>query len=263
MLIAGFLLAHGAQAATPILPTMMKIPQGKVRTNACPDGKPVCSELVFTQRVVDVAAFEMSATEVTFAEWDACVEDNACEAPESGWAYENRPVAAPCVEGSPCQYPADQGWGRGRRPVIDVSWEDVQRYLAWLNAKTGDHYRLPTSAEWEYAALAGATTTFPWGAKLGKNNAVCDGCGSRWDDKQTAPVASFKPNRFGLYDMVGNVAEWVSSCLASRKRGSEECNTYLYRGSSWGTVARNADPRFYQDATGNRRENYIGFRLAR
>jgi len=262
-LIAGALLAHGAFAATPILPTMAKIPQGKVQTDACPAGQSVCSELVFTQRVVDIAPFEMGATEVTFDEWDACVQDNACEAPASEWAYENRPVAPPCVEGAVCQYPADEGWGRGKRPVIHVSVEDVQRYLAWLNARTGDHYRLPTSAEWEYAALAGATTAFPWGGKLGKNNANCDGCGSRWDNKQTAPVASFKPNRFGLYDMVGNVSEWVSTCFPSRKRGSEECNTYLHRGSSWQTVARSADPRFYQNEQGNRRENYIGFRLAR
>jgi len=167
MPIAGLLLAHGALAATPILPTMMKIPQGKVRTDECPVGKSVCSELVFTPRVVRIPAFEMAATEVTFDEWDACVQDNACEAPVSEWAYENRPVAPPCVEGAVCQYPADEGWGRGKRPVIHVSVEDVQRYLGWLNTKTGDHYRLPTSAEWQYAALAGAPPPF-----LGATNSV-------------------------------------------------------------------------------------------
>jgi sulfatase modifying factor 1 len=264
MLIVVCSFAHVALAAEPAIePTLVKIPQGKIQTTACPAGTTICPEGDYIRRVVDVPAFEMGATEVTFAEWDACVKDNACAAPVSNWAYENRPVAPPCVEDTPCQYPADQGWGRGKRPVINVSWEDVQRYLTWLNAKTGGHYRLPTSAEWEYAALAGATTAFPWGAKPGKNNANCDGCGSKWDNKQTAPVASFKPNRFGLHDMIGNVAEWVSTCYPSRKPGSQECSTYIYRGGAWPSVARNMDPRGYQALFGNLREDYIGFRLAR
>jgi formylglycine-generating enzyme required for sulfatase activity len=262
--LAACLFAHVAMAATPALePTLIKIPHGKIQTMACPAGTAVCPAHEYVSQVVDVAAFELGATEVTFAEWDACVQDNGCAAPVSEWAYENRPVAPPCVEDIPCQYPADQGWGRGKRPVIDVSWEDVQRYLTWLNAKTGGNYRLPTSAEWEYAALAGATTTFPWGARPGRNNANCDGCGSKWDNRQTAPVASFKPNRFGLHDMIGNVAEWVSSCLPARSPGSQTCNTYLYRGGSWQSAAKNLDPRGYHALYGNLRENHIGFRLAR
>lgn len=264
LLIATCLFAQGALAAElPLAPTLVKIPQGKIQTTACPAGITVCPYDDYVRQVVKVDAFELGATEVTFDEWNACVKDDACASPVSGWAYENRPVAPPCVEGTACQYPADQGWGRGKRPVINVSWDDVQRYLTWLNAKTGDHYRLPSTAEWEYAALAGASTRYSWGDKLGKKNANCDGCGSPWDNKQTAPVASFKPNRFGLYDMVGNVNEWVSTCFPSREPGSRECNTYIYRGGAWPSVARNMDPRGYQDLYGNLRKDYIGFRIAR
>jgi sulfatase modifying factor 1 len=264
MLIAMCMFSCTALAAEPaVAPALIKIPQGKINTAACPAGKTICPEGDYVRQVVDVAAFEMGATEVTFAEWDACVQDNACAAPQSGWAYEHRPVVAPCVEGVPCQYPDDQGWGRDQRPVINVSWEDVQRYLTWLHAKTGVPYRLPTSAEWEYAALANATTTFPWGAKLGKNNANCHGCGSKWDNQQTAPVASFKPNRFGLHDMIGNVSEWVSTCFPSREPGSQECNTYIYRGGAWPSTAKAMDPRGYQALFGNLRKDYIGFRIAR
>jgi formylglycine-generating enzyme required for sulfatase activity len=74
-------------------------------------------------------------------------------------------------------------------------------------------YRLLTEAEYEYATRAGTETAYPWGAEIGKGNANCNGCGSQWDGKQTAPVGSFAPNRFGLYDMVGNVWEWVEDCV--------------------------------------------------
>jgi len=77
-----------------------------------------------------------------------------------------------------------------------------------LKTKTGKDYRLLSEAEWEYAARARSTTAYPWGDAIGKGNANCDGCGSKWDNKQTAPVGSFKPNAFGLFDMVGNVWQW-------------------------------------------------------
>ncbi|MGW8390885.1 formylglycine-generating enzyme family protein [Pseudoduganella sp. HUAS MS19] len=263
MLALAGLLAHDAMAVEVISPALVKVPAGRIETGACPDGKQICPEPDYVRQLVEVNAFEIGATEVTFAEWDACVKDNACTSPVSDWAYENRPVVAPCVQDAPCQYPADQGWGRGKRPVINVSWDDVQGYLKWLNAKTGQRYRLPTSAEWEHAALAGAATGYPWGEKLGKNNANCGGCGSKWDNRQTAPVASFKPNRFGIHDMSGNVAEWVSSCFPSREPGSQECKTYIYRGGSWQSVAKAMDPRGYDALFGNLRHNYIGFRLAR
>ena len=108
--------------------------------------------------------------------------------------------------------PDDWGWGRGTRPVILVSWKDAKAYAAWLSKQTGKRYRLPTEAEWEYAARAGTGTKYSWGNSAGKNQANCKDCGSRWDNKKTAPVGSFAGNAFGLYDMHGNVWEWVEDC---------------------------------------------------
>jgi formylglycine-generating enzyme required for sulfatase activity len=94
-------------------------------------------------------------------------------------------------------------------PVINVSWNDANQYVAWLSELTRKEYRLLTEAEWEYAARADAMTRYLWGDDARRGNANCDGCGSRWDLQQTAPVGSFKPNAFGLHDMLGNVWEWV------------------------------------------------------
>jgi formylglycine-generating enzyme required for sulfatase activity len=100
----------------------------------------------------------------------------------------------------------------GLEPAIYVSWDDAKAYVAWLSRMTGKTYRLLTGAEWECAARAGTKTAYYWGNEIGKNNANCDGCGSQWDNKQTAPVGSFKSNAFGLYDMAGNVWQWVEDC---------------------------------------------------
>jgi formylglycine-generating enzyme required for sulfatase activity len=100
-------------------------------------------------------------------------------------------------------------WGRGPMPVVNVSWRDANQYVAWLSAFTRKQYRLLTEAEWEYAARAGTVTRYFWGDDPRGGNANCNGCGSKWDLQQTAPVGSLKPNGFGLYDMLGNVWEWV------------------------------------------------------
>lgn len=130
--------------------------------------------------------FAAGKYEVTFAEWDACVADGGCDG----------------------HRPDDQGWGRGRQPVINVNWDDARQYVRWLSQKTGNNYRLLTETEWEYAARAGTTTAYPWGDEIGSGNANCNGCGSQWDNRQPAPVGSFRANAFGLYDMNGNVCEW-------------------------------------------------------
>ncbi|MFZ6741993.1 formylglycine-generating enzyme family protein [Undibacterium sp. JH2W] len=249
--------------ASVIEPKLVSVQAGKIKTATCPAGMTICSYEEYLERLVNVPAFEIAETEVTFAEWDACVKDGGCASPVSEFVFENRPIKPPCVAGAACQYPDDESWGRGKRPVINVSWDDVQLYLKWLNVKTAGHYRLPTSVEWEYAAAAGASTDFPWGAKLGKNNANCDGCGSQWGGKQTAPVASFKPNRFGLYDMLGNVEEWVSTCFPSAQKGSRKCSTYAYHGGAWSSVAKSMGLKNFNELYGMLRKNYIGFRLAR
>jgi formylglycine-generating enzyme required for sulfatase activity len=130
--------------------------------------------------------------------------------------------------------------GRGQRAVVNVSWDDAQGYLQWLSAKTGDNYRLPTEAEWEYAARGGTKTGYWWGEEVGQNNANCLDCGSQWDNKFVAPVGSFKPNPFGLYDTAGNVWEWTCSEWQTDFNGSEaECAKpdasarRVSRGGSW------------------------------
>ena len=148
--------------------------------------------------------FAVSRFEVTFEEWDACVTVGGC-------TYS----------------PSDLGWGRGTRPVINVSWNDIQEYVTWLSKRTGKSYRLLSEAEWEYAARAGTSTKYFWGDEIGQNNANCVGCGSQWDRKQTAPVGSFGANAFGLYDMHGNVSEWTQDCDHKNYQGAPE------DGSAW------------------------------
>ena len=111
--------------------------------------------------------------------------------------------------------PGDKGWGRQRRPVINVSWIEANAYVRWLSDRLGERYRLPTAEEWEYAARAGSVTEYPWGEEVGRNRANCKGCGSRWDRRSTAPVGSFEENAWGLHDIVGNVCEWTCSTHAT------------------------------------------------
>lgn len=186
---------------------------------------------------------------VTFDEWDACVAAQGCS-----------------------HSPDDLGWGRGRRPVINVSWQDAQEYVSWLSTRTGKSYRLLSEAEWEYAARAGTTTRYPWGDAPGKNLANFVGSGSRWTGKQTAPVGSFPANGFGLYDMIGNVWAWVQDCWNESYDGAPpdglaweggDCGRRVLRGGSWSTlpVLARAACR-YRDGPADRGLN-VGFRLAR
>jgi formylglycine-generating enzyme required for sulfatase activity len=142
--------------------------------------------------------------------------------------------------------PSDQGWGRGRRPVINVSWDDAVAYCTWLSQQTGRTYRLPTEAEWEYAARAGTATCYWWGDEIGQGNANCDGGGSQWDTKQTAPVGSFQPNPFGLYDMAGNVWEWVQDPWHDDYQGASG------NGSAWILARSGFFKKLFGDAAARR-----------
>jgi formylglycine-generating enzyme required for sulfatase activity len=144
--------------------------------------------------------------------------------------------------------------------------------VAWLSKITGRSYRLLTEAEWEYAARAGTVTAYFWGDEIGEGNANCDGCGSRWDNRETSPVGSFKPNAFGLYDMAGNVWQWVEDCYDDNYDGSPgdgsawlsgDCSNHVIRGGSW-----NANPRNLRSASRTRnttvgRGGDLGFRVGR
>ncbi len=109
--------------------------------------------------------------------------------------------------------PDDKGWGRGNRPAVNVTWDDAVAYAAWLSAQTGERYRLPNESEWEYAVAGGAAGIYWWGNSLEAGKEVCLNCGSPWDGRGTAPVGSLDPNPMGLYDMGGNVMEWVADCM--------------------------------------------------
>ena len=166
--------------------------------------------------------FAISRYEISFEEWDLCILRGGC----NGYR------------------PNDEGWGRGRRPAVNVSWYDAQAYVEWLSRETDGTYRLPSESEWEYAARSGASTAFGWGSVAGRNNANCDGCASRWDNSRTAPVGSFPPNAFGLHDVHGNVWEWVEDCWEGRKRtrqtpfNKDGCAFRVLRGGSWTDKAK-------------------------
>jgi formylglycine-generating enzyme required for sulfatase activity/uncharacterized caspase-like protein len=155
-------------------------------------------------------------------------------------------------------------------PVVCISWNDAMAYAKWLSQQTGKQYSLPSEAQWEYAARAGTETKYWWGNNIGKNRANCDGCGSRWDDKSTAPVGSFASNPFGIYDTVGNVWEWCVDPWHSNYKGAPtdgqvwsggDESYRVLRGGSWLNspwLARSADR--YGDSSGGR-SDFCGFRV--
>ncbi len=167
-----------------------------------------------------------------------------------------------------------------RDPVVCVSWQDAKAYVGWLNSKLhgqapskGDgRYRLPSEAEWEYAARAGTRSARWWGDQVGSGNANCDRCGSRWDKKQPAPVGTFQNNPFGLTDVLGNAWEWMEDCWNETYTGAPAdgsawttgtCELRVISGGSWTNhpwLLRSADR---TRADQNKRANYIGFRVAK
>lgn len=197
-------------------------------------------------------ALAVARFETTFAEWDACVAAGGCG-----------------------RRPQDSGWGRGWQPVVNVSWADAQQYVAWLSRRTGKRYRLLTEAEWEYAARAGTDARYWWGNHAGRGDANCADCGSKWDGRQAAPVGRFAPNPFGLYDMHGNVSEWVEDCYhhefrnapGDGKAWTRDCgatsDTRIVRGGAWHGSTRSMRSTSRTSAAREYYDNRIGFRIAR
>jgi formylglycine-generating enzyme required for sulfatase activity len=195
-------------------------------------------------------SFAVGKYDVTFDEWDACVADGGCGALR----------------------PNDNGWGRGRQPVINVTWDDAQSYVIWLSRRTGQHYRLPSESEYEYVVRGGTSTVFWWGDNIGKGNAACEGCGTWWDDRQTAPVGSFKPNPFGVYDAIGNVTRWVQDIWHSNYDGAPADGSAwetgdpvrrVIRGGSWFNGQARQHAAFRNGDTPRVRNGKIGFRIVR
>jgi formylglycine-generating enzyme required for sulfatase activity len=199
-------------------PEMVVVPAGPLTIGSPPSDREASKDESPQQNVIFAKPFAVGRFPVTFDEWDACVAGGGC----NGYR------------------PRDEDWGRGRMPVIHVSWNDARAYTAWLSKTTGKSYRLLSEAEFEYAARAGTQTVYPWGNDIGKNNANCDDCGSAWDGKVqdgentgTAPVGTFPANLFGLYDMHGNVWQWVEDCYHKNYNGIPP------DGSAW---TRNCEP---------------------
>lgn len=213
-----------------VCPTMITLPTGSAElgagdgdTQASPNERPA-RPVTFTRM------FAISTREVTFSEWQACVNAGGCSAT-----------------------PSDNGWGQGNRPVINVSWDDAQKYVVWLSQTTGQSYSLPSEAQWEYAARAGDTGVLPGGsaaALCAFANGAAQESGLQWANKdcldpagdRTMPAGTLAPNMFGLYDMFGNVAEWTLDCNTLNLRdapsdgGADQrgsCNQRVTRGGSW------------------------------
>jgi formylglycine-generating enzyme required for sulfatase activity len=236
---------------------MVRLPGGCFMMGS-PDNEPERDADEGPQHEVCVEPFEIGKYEVTFADWDACVADGGC---------------APVSD--------DEGWGRGRHPVINISWQEAHDYIRWLNSSGGQvGYRLPSEAEWEYAARAGTTTPFSTGDCITTDQANFDGTfeygkcppPTDVDLHRTQPVGSYPPNPWGLYDMHGNVNEFVVDCWNEGYTGApadgsawEEgnCTRRVLRGGSWQGYPgylRSAYRCRSGPAFGHRT---IGFRLAR
>ena len=236
-------------------PEMAAIPAGSFLMGS-PANEPSRNESEGPQTGVRLTRpFAIGTREVTFEQWETCVADGACN------AYR----------------PPTEGWGKGRRPVIAVSWRDAQGYADWLSQKTGKRYRLPTEAEWEYAARAGAKTPFFFGASVSPaqanfNGRMTYGAARGINRRKTTEVASFEPNAFGLYDMHGNVWEWVADCWAPDHAGAsadgsartaEACAERTLKGGAWnsGGWRLRAGHRIGKSETIREIDN--GFRVAR
>jgi len=231
---------------SPACPVMVEIPEGSYRMGAMPGDTQAGGE-EFGDVARKIAAFSIAAHEVSIEQWQLCVADGACPAIKS------------------------QANAQAKLPVTQVSWDASQQFVRWLSNKTGVPYRLPTEAEWEYAARAGTSTAYPWGDTIGQDNAHCGQCGSHLPITGPAPVGSFKDIR-GLFDMVGNVYEWVDDCWygshadSPTKRDQNDsatCRKKVQKGGAYDSVEADVRPsaRTWDDRANA--DVRVGFRVAR
>jgi formylglycine-generating enzyme required for sulfatase activity len=191
-------------------------------------------------RTVSVSDFYISRFEITFDQYDAFAR-------ATGRAL-----------------PSDEGWGRGDRPVINVSWDDARSYAAWLSDRTDKSYRLPNEAEWEFAMGGGSREPYWWGSAFEQDHEICFNCGTRWSGRSTAPVGSAQANPQGLYDMGGNVMEWVQDCLT--KQGTEAstgCEQRVVRGGAFNKPNDSLRITARRAESVDTRRPMIGFRVVR
>lgn len=256
-----FLLAQEECTLTPVdrcpagssfieadgFPEMVAIPAGMF-TMGSPDNHFHWQSAEGPQQDIKIARFALARSEVTFDQWEACVTDGFC-----------------------MSMPDDEDWGRSSRPVINVSWNDAQEFIDWLNsAVEGDPYRLPSEAEWEYAARAGEDAAYPWGSTWDAAQA-----NGNSDVGQTTKVGSYPANEFGLVDMIGNVFELTEDCWRNNLRNQPEdgasvkqglgadCSRRVVRGGSWDDISWFLRPAYRGWLGRDRGENDLGFRPAR
>ena len=210
-------------------PRMVVVPIGGAKVHNCIPEKVCKGTITDILRSMIDTPYAISKYEITFAEFDLFATETGRELPE------------------------DNGWGRGAQPVIFVTWTDALAYVNWLKEQTGFNYRLPTVVEWEHAARAGKHTAYWWGSELQHNRANCSKCMTKWSGQQAAPVGSFGPNPWGIYDMHGNVTEFTQDCSIENKqfrlgkrqrfwrlskpaRFIADCEVIHLKGSSWLTT---------------------------
>lgn len=193
--------------------------------------------------------FAIGRFETTHAEWQACLDAGGCK-----------------------HEPHDHNWGKNRMPVINVNHDMVQGYAKWLSKTTGKKYRLPSEAEWEYVARAGSKQNYSFGNLVGENQVNCRKCGSPWSGIGNAPVGSFSPNPWGVYDMHGNAFEWVEDCWhpnyegapkSSAARTDGKCQFRVIRGGSWYYYSRMSRSANRQKNPAAVKSYWLSFRLVR
>jgi formylglycine-generating enzyme required for sulfatase activity len=234
----------------PSCPEMIVVPAGEFAMGSPPDEVNRGDDESPQRTVTLNHDFACGVFEVTFDEWQACFEDQGCS-----------------------HDPVDNGWGRGRQPVTNVSWLDAKQYVSWLSEETGQEYRLLTEAEWEYVARAGSIGRFWWGDDSPKGRAVCAGCNLDGSPNIAKPVGSHAPNPFGLFDVHGNVWEWVEDCWSKDYRDhptdgvawepAGRCKRRVLRGGAWpngGRQLRSANRSW--KGPNHRSMNGKGFRVA-
>lgn len=184
-------------------PEMIVLPKGQFLMGA-PENEALRHAVETPQHKVTINyVLAVARTELTFAEWDACASAGAC------------------------RKNVETNWPRGQQPVININWNDTEIYLTWLNKTTGQNYRLLSEAEWEYAARANSKTAYFWGNEIGSNHANCTECGEQSKNIEPQLAGSYLPNPFGLFDLHGNVQEWVQDCWHNNYQGAPQ------DGSAW------------------------------